>query len=109
MRDMALGERHSWYVKGQWPCCGGSEYLRGPSGGICTNIECPSCGMRVNVLDPDIGVGQFRRDHLPTGQVISAPTSYVAPPDPNPMINQLVSLWSRFIVRFKCFLKSEVN
>jgi hypothetical protein len=34
---------------GSCPNCGGKEFLAGPSGGECQNIECKDCGCDFNV------------------------------------------------------------
>lgn len=78
MREMTEQERQSWYVEKRWPCCGGETYIPGPRGGMSMNIECPSCGMRINVIDP----GSHWASHpgLTFGQVINE-----APGMPGPL------------------------
>ena len=91
IRAMTPGENHSWFVLGKWPCCGGSEYLRGPSGGCSVNIECPSCGMRLNVMDPEMGLGDGG-----FGQVIRQPLTYTPPQDPPAPQTPIQRIWDWF-------------
>jgi len=77
MRDMTAGELHSWYQRGQWPCGHGNEYIRGPAGGCSRNVQCPTCGMWMNVLDPEGGYPP-----MDFGQVWNEPPGYVPPSIP---------------------------
>lgn len=69
MRNMTSEELRLVYRKGVWPCGHGSEYERGPVGGICQNIRCPTCGLELNITT----VG------FEFGQVIFEPEGYVIP------------------------------
>lgn len=79
MRQMTPGELHAWYVRGEWPCGHGNQYIPGPRGGLSRNIQCPKCGMKLNVVDPDSGYGE-RGVHF--GQVIEEHPFYKPPPLP---------------------------
>lgn len=34
------------------PDCGSEDFLKGPEGGMCTNIKCSRCGSKFNVCPP---------------------------------------------------------
>jgi hypothetical protein len=34
--------------------CAGTKFLEGPSGGLCTNVQCDACGARYNVYNATI-------------------------------------------------------
>lgn len=74
MRQMTETELYAWCELKQWPCGHGSNYIPGPRGGESRNVQCPVCGMQMNVMDPD---GKWGR--VPLGQVISEPRGYVPP------------------------------
>lgn len=76
MREMTGSELHMWYKLHTWPCGHGGEYRTGPRGGISVNVECPTCHMKLNVIDPEmrLSTGGF-------GQVLWAPADYVIPKD----------------------------
>ena len=74
MRHMTKAELHCWYVRGVWPCGHGDTYIPGPRGGMMRNVACPTCGMKINVCDPEDGW------RIPFGQVLHAPDGYVPPP-----------------------------
>lgn len=42
LKKCLFEEKCCWY-------CGGTSFLDGPSGGMCQNIACASCGARYNV------------------------------------------------------------
>jgi len=49
MNDIAMGDKNLVSLfDGKCPDCGGDSFLRGPEGGLNTNIECASCGARFN-------------------------------------------------------------
>jgi hypothetical protein len=106
IRPMTAGEVHSWYGLGKWPCCGGSEYIRGPSGGASVNVECPSCGMRLNILDSH--TPPTMRDWsacVGLGQVIRTTSNYVPPTDPPKKVSFAEKMWAN--IRY--FFNSEVR
>jgi hypothetical protein len=70
MREMTVAELQGWYMGRRFPCCQGTEYERGPSGGISINLRCPRCDMRINVVDPD---SAWARAGMHIGQVIREP------------------------------------
>jgi hypothetical protein len=37
------------YKKGKMPCCGGTQFVEGPSGGLSINIKCVDCGEWFNI------------------------------------------------------------
>lgn len=86
MRPMSEGELDSWYERGRWPCGHGTEYRAGPSGGFALSVECPRCGLRLNIVDPECGQS-FR-----FGQVLSAPEGYV-PPQPMNRRQRAINRW----------------
>lgn len=75
MRDMTEGERYRWYTQHEWPCGHGKKYLPGPRGGLMRNVMCPTCEMKLNVVDPE---SEFA-DLIDAGQVIEAPANYTPP------------------------------
>lgn len=103
IRPMTAGESHSWFTLGKWPCCGGSEFLRGPTGGASINVECPVCGMRINIPD---AASMAPSDHYAGfGQVIRVRSSYVPPHDPPIKAHFMEKWWARI----RLFLNSEVR
>lgn len=78
MRELTTGERHSWYRLRQWPCGHGNEYIPGPRGGMSRNVMCPTCKMKMNVIDPTADMPP----DFDLGQMIYEPPGYVPPPDP---------------------------
>jgi hypothetical protein len=68
-RPMTWAEITAWN-RGLLPCCGGaaSDAIRGPRGGLSINLACPTCDMRINVIDPEAPFGA-----APWGQVIREP------------------------------------
>lgn len=88
MRHLTDGELYSWYKLGQWPCGHGGEYILGPRGGMSRNIKCPTCGMQMNVVDPEAGY------RMPFGQMLWEPEGYVPPKVPI-MYRVLVALGLR--------------
>lgn len=83
MREMTPAELYCWYEKGQWPCGHGTKYIPGPRGGRSRNVICPKCDMKINVIDPEIGL------QMPFGQVIHEPLGYKPPPMPSPWRERL--------------------
>lgn len=94
MRNLTAGELHCWYVEGKWPCCGCNEYLSGPSGGLAQNIQCPKCGTKMNVTDPESGIS------FHVGQMLSEPQGYKPPAAPSPTPVG----WKRMLADFKRLL-----
>lgn len=74
VRDMTREEKVLFYGDLTMPCGHGSMYIPGPTGGIMMNITCPTCKLRLSVVDPESGF-RFNPDDAP-GQVISEPESY---------------------------------
>lgn len=37
---------------GHCPDCGGAQFLKGPEGGLTTNIKCATCGSAFNYCPP---------------------------------------------------------
>lgn len=99
IRPMTPGELHCWNTLNKWPCCGGSEYMRGPTGGASVNIECPQCGMRLNVPDSAYGFADS------ASQVIRVKRDYTPPVDPP----QDPSFLARATSWLRKFLSSEVR
>lgn len=52
MRKMTYEEKQLFYAQHTCPGCrqSASHYILGPRGGMCINMRCELCGMRVNVL-----------------------------------------------------------
>jgi hypothetical protein len=86
MRKMTPDEIESWYGGAGWPCGHGREYLPGPRGGMSMNIECPTCHMKINVIDPQ------SQAQLPVGEVLFEPEGYV-PPASRPKRSWWARLW----------------
>ena len=87
MREMTEQEKILFYKERTLPCGCGTEYYEGPCGGMMQNIECASCGLRLNVMDPQsTTVAMFSAKnglgrHVPLsdiafGQIISEPVGY---------------------------------
>jgi len=70
VRRMTEAELQTWYVLGRFPCCQGTEYQRGPRGGMSINLRCARCDMRINVIDPD---SYWSKAGAHIGQVIREP------------------------------------
>lgn len=92
MRDLTAGELHSWYVEGKWPCCGETQYLGGPRGGMSQNVQCPNCGTKMNVIDPESGLP------IRCGEMLEEPVGYKPPaaPAPKPV------WWKRLLAPLWC-------
>lgn len=74
VRDMTQEEKVLYYGDLTLPCGHGSSYIPGPEGGIMMNISCPTCGLRLSVVNPESGF-RFNPNDAP-GQVISEPAGY---------------------------------
>jgi hypothetical protein len=50
MSHIPMGDQTllSLLVDSTCPDCGGDSFLRGPEGGLCTNIKCAHCGACFN-------------------------------------------------------------
>lgn len=76
MRPMTGSELYMWYKLHTWPCGHGNEYLSGPRGGASLNVECPTCHMKLNVIDPEMRLSDG------FGQVLWTPPDYTIPQHP---------------------------
>lgn len=98
MRNMTTAELKTWQ-RGQWPCgCKTQGYIPGPAGGVCRNIECPECGMRINVIDPETGWPQSM------GQVLREPPGY-KPPQETARLALKSAMSRSWLSRFFSFVK----
>lgn len=79
MRNMTFEELHMVYRKGRLPCGHGSGYTPGPDSGICQNISCPKCGLRLNIANG-----------MEFGQVLWEPKGYKPP-----IVESKPSIWQR--------------
>lgn len=48
MKEWTMFEDVPFPKDGACPNCGNKEFLEGPSGGVCTNVQCTKCGIRWN-------------------------------------------------------------
>jgi hypothetical protein len=103
MRDMTTAELKTWAL-GQWPCgCKTQGYLKGPAGGLCRNIQCPECGMQINVIDPESG---FALNTF--GQVLREPLGYKPPQETMALAVKSAVSRSR-LSRFFSFLRLPIK
>lgn len=80
MRDMTVSELDTFYIEGMCPWCRNREIFEGPQGGMMQNIECATCGIKLNVSQSG-----FRY-----GQVIAEPDF---PAIPKPKLSWWQRLW----------------
>ncbi len=64
---MTKREKELFYEDRIMPCGCGNKFYEGPCGGMSTNIECPVCGLKLNVV---------LEAYVPMGQVIFEPVGY---------------------------------
>ena len=49
----------TWVEFGKCPTCGSTDqWIEGPSGGMCTNFTCNTCGNKYNIAPPPLSLIQ---------------------------------------------------
>lgn len=73
-RSLSLLELQAWNA-GRWPCGHGSrdDHRRGRATGQYMNVSCPTCSMKIHVLDPTLDVP------IAAGGLVYAPDAYSQP------------------------------
>ena len=95
-RLMTKEEMKLWYIKGQLPCGHGNRYIPGPRGGISQNVSCPTCNLKLNVIDLDSQWANAKGEPW-FGQVLWTPSNY-SPPEPKPTFVQATKAWLGAVV-----------